>query len=108
MRLFERPDVVVVINGLASIFQSFDMSICVVSFNTFQYILECVSIYICGIYCVMCCPGRDRRIGPLDEGYILRLFERPDVTVVIKGLANSLDPHLWSTRYLAERCGEIM
>ena len=51
---------------------------------------------------------RRRRIDPLDEGYILRLFETPDVTVVIKGLANGLDPHLWSTRYLAERCGEVM
>lgn len=39
---------------------------------------------------------------------MLGLFERPDVTVIIKGLANGLDPLLWSTRYLAERCGEVM
>ncbi|CAN0501692.1 unnamed protein product, partial [Scytosiphon promiscuus] len=43
-----------------------------------------------------------------DEAYVLSLFERPDVTVVVKGLADLLDPHLWSTRYLTERCGEIM
>ncbi|CAN0502422.1 unnamed protein product, partial [Ectocarpus sp. 12 AP-2014] len=48
------------------------------------------------------------RIDPLDEAYVLGLFERPDVTVVIKGLANGLDPHLWNTRYLNERCGEMM
>jgi len=48
------------------------------------------------------------RVDPLDEAYVLRLFERPDVTVIIKGLADGLDPHLWSTRYLAERCGEMM
>eukprot|EP00903_Cladosiphon_okamuranus_P010291 g9742.t1 len=48
------------------------------------------------------------RIDPLDEAYVLRLFERPDVTVVINGLATGLDPDLWNTRFLAERCGEIM
>lgn len=36
------------------------------------------------------------------------LFERPDVTVIIKGLGDALDPRLWSTRYLLERCGELM
>lgn len=48
------------------------------------------------------------RIDPLDEAYVLGLFERPDITVVIKGLANGLDPHLWNTHYLKERCGEMM
>ncbi|CAN0293610.1 unnamed protein product, partial [Hapterophycus canaliculatus] len=43
-----------------------------------------------------------------DEAYVLRLFERPDLTVILKGLADHLDPYLWSSRYLTERCGEIM
>ncbi|CAM9360246.1 unnamed protein product [Ascophyllum nodosum] len=52
--------------------------------------------------------SRDERLDPLDEAYVLGLFERPDLTVIVKGLAKRLDPTIWNTRYLAERCGTVM
>ena len=52
--------------------------------------------------------GINRRLDPLDEAYVLGLFERPDLTVIVKGLAKRLDPTIWNTRYLAERCGTVM
>lgn len=47
-------------------------------------------------------------LDPMDQKYIMELFERPDVTVIIKGLSKNLDPDIWNTRYLEERCGSIM
>ena len=52
--------------------------------------------------------GINPRLEPLDEAYVLGLFERPDLTVIVKGLAKRLDPTIWNTRYLAERCGTVM
>ena len=47
-------------------------------------------------------------IPPSDAAYIAVLMDRPDVTLVIKGLAEDLSPHLWSEAYLRAQCGNLM
>ena len=47
-------------------------------------------------------------VPPSDAAYIAVLMDRPDVTLVIKGLAEDLSPHLWSEPYLRARCGNLM
>ncbi|CAM9870516.1 unnamed protein product [Discosporangium mesarthrocarpum] len=50
----------------------------------------------------------DRTVLYADKQYILRLFERPDITVVIRGLTTGLDATKWSLPYLTERCGDCI
>jgi len=46
-------------------------------------------------------------VHPADEAFIGALMDRPDVTLVVKGLAEGLTPHLWSEPYLRARCGGL-
>jgi len=46
-------------------------------------------------------------VHPADEAFFGALMDRPDVTLVVKGLAEGLAPHLWSEPYLRARCGGL-
>jgi hypothetical protein len=45
------------------------------------------------------------KIGPVDLEFILAMMERPDITLVIEGLSDGLDPELWSMEGIEERTG---
>jgi hypothetical protein len=47
-------------------------------------------------------------VDPVDEAYLCKIMDRPDVTLIIKGLSEGLSPHLWSESYLRARCGNLM
>lgn len=50
----------------------------------------------------------DATIDPLDESYFSYLLDRPDITLVIKGLSQGLTPHLWSEAYIRARIGNLL
>ncbi|CAM9938306.1 unnamed protein product, partial [Phaeothamnion confervicola] len=47
-------------------------------------------------------------VSPADARYLISLFERPDITVVVKGLGDDLTSSVWSTAFLETRCGDAM
>ena len=49
-----------------------------------------------------------REISPVDVSFMLAMFAKPHITIIIKGAHEGLSPTLWNWEYLRRRCGSIM